>query len=104
MLLICNYYLISYGLNATIGLTTRKKWRNILFCALGFIVATFFPTNLGELFLIFASAYLIYLVQEDLLISAHFADYLHKSNLAFTMKMTDLDDIDIEITDKIDEK
>jgi hypothetical protein len=40
-------------------------------------------SNAGELALLIGAAYFLYLAQDDLLLTAHFADFLHQSNAAF---------------------
>ena len=74
----------------TIGLTTRKRWRVVLFCSLilsvGYIPGSQLFTitsSIGELVMLIGASFLVYLVQEDLFLAGSFADYLHKSNLAF---------------------
>jgi hypothetical protein len=85
-----------YGLNMTIGLTTRKRWRVVLLCSLCLTVGYVFQTNyypftsnFGEATMLVGVSFLIYLVQEDLFVAGSFADYLHKSNLAFTLRPGD---------------
>jgi hypothetical protein len=74
----------------TIGLTTRKRWRMVFLASLcligGYIPGgLWFPatSNLGEAVFVAGATFMAYLVQEDLFLAGSFADYLHKSNLAF---------------------
>ena len=43
-----------------------------------------YTSKVGEVVLLVAVTFLVYLVQEDLLLAGSFADYLHKSNIAFS--------------------
>ena len=75
----------------TIGITTRKRWRVILPCSLAFIIGQIFgeywyvaSSNLGQIILLGGVTFLLHLVEEDLRLAGTFADFLHKSNMAFT--------------------
>lgn len=75
----------------TIGITTRKRWRVILPCSLAYIVGQIFgkhwyvvSSNLGQIILLGGVTFLLHLVEEDLRLAGTFADFLHKSNMAFT--------------------
>lgn len=41
-------------------------------------------SNAGELALLIGVTFFLYLAQEDLILTAHFADFLHQSNAAFS--------------------
>jgi len=102
--LVVSVAVIRYGLNMTIGLTTRKRWRVVLLCSLCLSVGYAFDTdrypftsNLGEAIMMIGASFLVYLVQEDLFLAGSFADYLHTSNLAFTLRLPD----DLENGDEV---
>jgi len=73
---------------------------------------------LGQLLLLAGVTYLLYLVEEDLRLAGSFADYLHKSNVAFTMSVggeyisspgdehTQVEDIsgDVELVEYLDHR
>ena len=75
----------------TIGITTRKRWRVILPCSLAYIIGQIFgkhwyvvSSNLGQIILLGGVTFLLHMVEEDLRLAGTFADFLHKSNMAFT--------------------
>eukprot|EP01038_Epipyxis_sp_PR26KG_P009861 gene9861-13268_t len=80
-----------FGSNHTLGLSNRRNWKALLLGAYGQAVGQCFgnhvytiTSNAGELGLLIATTYFVYLVQQDLTEAGLFADYLHKSNIAFS--------------------
>lgn len=87
------------------------KWKVMVFCAIAQTVSqipslNFYPlvSNAGELILIIGTTHLLYLAQQDLLMTAAFADFLHNSNAAFhqsphySHEEEDVDAASIELT------
>ena len=75
------------------------KWKMLYVFALGQVISQIFGTNVyhvttsaGELGLLFGVSYFLYLAQDDLILTAHFADFLHRSNLAFSHVEGDIPD------------
>lgn len=84
---ICLY---RYNKNATLSLTTNTAWNTILITSLCQILSQIFGTtiypvasNAGEILLLLGICWLVYLVQKDLSITRDFAEFLHRSNIAF---------------------
>ncbi len=82
-----------YGNHLTIGLTARIRWKALFVCALVQVVGHIFDTDVyvitsraSELLLLIGITYSVHLVEEDLLLAGAFADYLHRSNMAFDHK------------------
>ncbi len=75
----------------TIGLRGRGRWRVLLVGTFAQIVGQIFDKNVylltsngGDLLLLIAMTYSFNLIEEDLEQTGAFADYLHRSNMAFT--------------------
>lgn len=83
-----------YGNNVTISLSSRYRWRCLFVCTLFQIAGEVFPLNVypltsntGELILLMGITYTTFLIEEDLALTGTFADYLHRSNIAFDNKL-----------------
>lgn len=79
-----------YGSSYTIGLSHLFKWKILIFAALAQAVGQIWgeevypvTSNAGELALLMGVTYFLHLAQDDLILTAHFADFLHQSNAAF---------------------
>ena len=79
-----------YGSSYTIGLSHLFKWKILIIAALAQAVGQIWDTeqypvtsNAGELALLIGVTYFLHLAQDDLILTAHFADFLHQSNAAF---------------------
>ena len=79
-----------YGKNATLSLTSTAPWTVLGVAALcqgagQLFDVHFYPvtSNAGEMILLLGVSWIVYLVQCDLSITRNFAEFLHRSNLAF---------------------
>lgn len=79
-----------YGKNATLSLTSAAPWTVLGYAALcqgagQLFGVTYYPllSNVGEVLLLAGVSWVVYLVQKDLSITRDFAEFLHRSNLAF---------------------
>jgi hypothetical protein len=86
-----------YGGNLTFGLVSKHRWKLLVPCALSEAIGhVFYPSvylvtsNAGELMLLFGVTSLLNLVQDELGLASSFADYLHRSNIAFTRAHAEL--------------
>lgn len=84
--------LLRYGRSMTISLQGARRWRFLLPCALVYSCSQLFSTKLyavmadiGELVLLIGTSYAFYLVQSDLSLMGHYADFLKRSNEAFAV-------------------
>lgn len=66
------------------------KWKLLIPAALAQVIGEIFgvhvysvTSNAGQLALLIGTTVFLYLAQDDLILTAHFADYLHQSNEAF---------------------
>lgn len=82
--------LYKYGVNFTISLAYNRRWRIIIPCIVGYTISHTFGTtcyittsNAGSIFLLMGLSFILYLIQKDLALAGSFADFLHRSNLAF---------------------
>ena len=82
--------LISYGKNATLSLTGSSPWTVLGWASCGQIIGQIFgihaypsTSNAGELALLLGVSFIVLLVQRDLSITRHFAEFLRRSNNAF---------------------
>lgn len=91
-LVVFNMYisLHRYGKNATLSLTSTAPWTILGIAALCQVAGQIFGTplyavtsNAGELVLLLGVSWIVYLVQQDLSITRSFAEFLHRSNVAF---------------------
>lgn len=89
--LVVSLSIYRYGNNVSLGLIKTRRWRIPLISVLGYIVGEIFDTNVylitsssGEIFLLMGLTLLIRLVQQDLAFAGQFADFLHRSNEAFS--------------------
>lgn len=80
-----------YGTTATISTDCVSKWKVLLFCALLHAVGHIFDlsdypvtSNAGELVLLIGTCYYLYSVTRDLELTVSFANYVNKSNAAFS--------------------
>lgn len=81
-----------YGSAYTIGLSHLYKWKVLIAAALAQTVGQVFgadvypvTSNAGEMALLIGATFFLYLAQDDLILTAHFADFLHQSNAAFSL-------------------
>jgi hypothetical protein len=72
-------------------MTYNRRWRYIIPCVLGQTIGqiwgpSVYPTtsNAGELALLIGITFNLFLVQKDLALAGSFADFLHRSNVAFS--------------------
>ena len=95
-----NYSLLSilffyrYGINFTIGLAYNRRWRYIFPCVLCQVISQIFgvpvyaiTSNAGEIALLIGITFILFLIQKDLALAGSFADFLHRSNVAFQPRM-----------------
>lgn len=82
---------IRYGSEYTIGLSHLNKWKVLIVASLCQAVGQVFDdriypvtSNAGELALLIGVTYFLHLAQDDMILTAHFADFLHQSNAAFS--------------------
>ena len=87
-----------YGSNLTFGLAGKHRWKLLVPCALLMVLSSFFSsrifyltTNGGELFILLGATALLNLVQDELGLASSFADFLHRSNLAFKRSHVELE-------------
>lgn len=79
-----------YGSSYTIGLKHLFKWKLLILASLAQAVGQIWDTeqypvtsNAGELALLMGVTCFLHIAQDDLILTAHFADFLHQSNAAF---------------------
>lgn len=82
--------LYKYGVNFTISLAYNRRWRIIIPCIIAYTIAHIFGTkcytttsNAGSICLLIGLSFILFLIQKDLALAGSFADFLHRSNLAF---------------------
>jgi len=91
--LVASLAVYRYGINVSLGLLKTSYWKLPLITVLAYIVGKIFDTNVymitsnsGELCLLIGLTLLIKLVQQDLAFAGNFADFLHRSNHAFSVQ------------------
>jgi hypothetical protein len=79
-----------YGKEYTISLSNLYKWKILVPAVLAQVIGQIFEvrvypvtSNAGDLTLLIGATFFLYLAQDDLILTARFADFLHQSNAAF---------------------